>query len=458
MKKVLFFIPIAAMLLTACSKTEIPTVETYMYEKQQFSEQVILDGVIFSCDDSIVIETDLINDRVAEVSVKAGDYLKKGDKICTFDTTKLESDIEELRRKIENNKNYKNYELQQYEAKLSYAKETKELEINKKQNEIDKCQEDYDSLVVKRDRMISDIDDLKVRIEELYVLINSNLESEKISLYYEEYEQLDVKLKDLEQGLYEYDNQISEQENQIRALNIELENIRHECEHDIKISQMELDGYVMTQDTGEEIELAKLTKKLEQAVVYSPADGIITSLNVMDGRVCTDGIIAEISSENNMQIKVAVPDEYILSIKEGDELTFSSSAVKGKIYEGVVSKVDMIRGEEGFDVYVDFEKAEEHISGLMSKVTFILNSCNSYAVPLSAVDYDNPNEIMIYTLEKSPNGEYKVKGNISTLGVSNGTYAEVESSEIKEGELVVRNYKNCVEGMIVKPSEMKEQE
>ena len=91
--------------------------------------------------------------------------------------------------------------------------------------------------------------------------------------------------------------------------------------------------------------LKQIEKTAQRTTVYSPLDGIVTSLNVEKGeRVVGTNMMAgtammTISDLSVMNAEVSVDENDIVLVKIGDTASIEIDAISGKIYKGVVVEV-----------------------------------------------------------------------------------------------------------------------
>lgn len=188
---------------------------------------------------------------------------------------------------------------------------------------------------------------------------------------------------------------------------------------------------------------------LNEMTVYAPCDGYINSINVLKAQHFSGGAIAEIAVESKNKIIVSVPDEYILKIAEGDNVSYSTSFSDSE-FTGVVEDVSAIKNGQGYDVTISSDKADDFLSGMQVSVSFTTENVTDMAVPSTSVLKDEKDEY--YILVVKANGNMVEKCNIE-CGISGNNYTQLLSGTptIQTGDMVILEPSLYYSGMTVEP-------
>lgn len=455
MKRIPVLLITSLILFSGCSKSETQRVDTYTYGKQEINTQCILSGTIVPLEDTTEVETKLTQCKVSEIHVKTGDVVKAGDKLCTLDLSDIEKQIAELQQEMANTANKNNVDLQHYENELAYAKDSKAIELGKIQSDIDYQQKLYDEAYSNHTAAVAEYDAAVVKSDEYKAQLDAASTEDEMNVLYEQYMECQQKIESYRQSADSYRQIMQESEQQLMMLRNSYDSMQKQCDHAIEVAQLELDSFKLGLVDTNEAKLIELQEQLTEAVICAPCDGVVSYLTVQEGRACTDGLVATIAVSSNMQLQVSVSDEYILFIDEGEPVTFLSSAMNHRTYEGNVVKISNIKGEEGYDVYAAITDASELLNGMTATVTFTLESATAYAVPNSAITRDTDGNQIIYTLESMEAGGYTAKSHIISTGISNQSYTEIVDGNLQEGAIIVLNPQEYQDGQLLLPNEQK---
>lgn len=220
-----------------------------------------------------------------------------------------------------------------------------------------------------------------------------------------------------------------------------------------------------------EARLKEVLESLYKTTIYSPMDGIITSLNVELGeRVLGSGFtqgteIMTVSDLKNIEAVVEVDENDVILISKGDTAIVKVDAFKDKEFKGVVTQIGNSAKTKGFgtqEQVVNFEvkikllNPDEKLRPGMSCTADIQTETvtDVLAVPIQSVTIrsttpEKPAEESEEAVERKSNGKTdkpkeivfivvdgKAKSVEVTTGISDADYIEIKSG-LKGGEDVV---------------------
>jgi len=146
-------------------------------------------------------------------------------------------------------------------------------------------------------------------------------------------------------------------------------------------------------------------RQLSYGRIHSPVNGVVAMVFVEKNENVKPGdIITEISSGDEIEIKVGLPETFISKVMTGDTVNVEFSAFDNKIIEGVVSEVSFSSEASTYPVYVKLDGANTEIRpGMAADVTFSFSSVSDSEypiVPTIAVSEDQ-NGNFVYVVVKS---------------------------------------------------------
>ncbi|MDD6345418.1 MAG: biotin/lipoyl-binding protein, partial [Oscillospiraceae bacterium] len=129
MKKTILLLACLVLSMTGCSE-KINTAEVALLTEKEIIKQYTADGTISSESENVSVTVGFSDVRVSEVSVSIGDIVKKGDKICEFDSTGVRAEIDELTDSIDVDSKKREADLNYYKSAIEYAETSRTNVIN----------------------------------------------------------------------------------------------------------------------------------------------------------------------------------------------------------------------------------------------------------------------------------------------------------------------------------------
>ncbi|GEM_PF-5922862 len=452
MKKYSALILCSLITLSGCGQQETEKVQVCEYQKQQINDVFYQDGTISPADKPLNIETQLVGSRVKEVFVSTGDSVKAGDVICLLDTSDISEQIEELENAAKSAEESQNSAVAQAEKNLEFAKTSMDNETRKIQSQIDSAIRSRDSISEQIDSLKGKRDDASAQADSLYDQISGASDPEEIAALTAEYNAQLAMSEQYDQQISQYEQNLASADSQIENLEIELEMKQSQCSHNIETAEADLNEKKKQQPDSTRKKLEQLKEKLEQAEVKSPADGIITAVNVSAGQYCESGVVAGVRTEK-LAVDLSIPDKYILLVNVGDKVSFKTGALNEKEYTGEVTEVSEIKENDGYSVSVSFDADEDILCGMTANVTFTAETLDCFSVPDSAVINSIDGVTSVYVAESNGDGSYYVDEKNIETGISNGVYTQILKADISEGELIITDPQDCHPGMKVELEE-----
>jgi membrane fusion protein, multidrug efflux system len=186
-----------------------------------------------------------------------------------------------------------------------------------------------------------------------------------------------------------------------------------------------------------EEEIRQAQTRLAKAVIRSPIDGVVSERSVNVGDVPADKLLFKIIDNRLLNLTVTVPSTEMGSMRLGQSLTFSTTAIPDKTFTGKVMFINPAVNETDRSVKVIAEVPnvpEQLKAGLFVKGKIITGARKAVLqVPRAALTaWDVASRKgEVYVIQ----GEKAIKRPIET-GVLSGDFIEVRSG-LSKGEIIV---------------------
>ncbi len=190
--------------------------------------------------------------------------------------------------------------------------------------------------------------------------------------------------------------------------------------------------------------LEDLLSSLADCTITAPVSGTITELNATVGS-SIDGVVAQISDINNLQVSVYVDEYDIVDLEKGMSATVTSDVVDGQEFAATVISTSPVSTGSGYEVVVALDEATDQLLiGMDAEVTITVSEEDDvYLAPLDAVGTDDAGNSVVYVQQSD--------GSFSAVTVTTGTssdyYVVISGDGIEEGT-VIRASANADEAVI----------
>ena len=185
-------------------------------------------------------------------------------------------------------------------------------------------------------------------------------------------------------------------------------------------------------------------RELGYYALYAPMDGIISEVAIEKNEQVGPGqIVITITSEDDIEVSVGMPEAFISRVKTGEKVSVKFSSLPDKIFDGTISEVSFAAGTQSsiYPVIVTVEHPTSDIRpGMTADVTFNFLVRNRalaerLMVPTSAVGEDS-NGNFVFILKNEKNGLAITQKQKVTVGeLSHEGFEIIEGLE--SGALVV---------------------
>jgi len=177
-------------------------------------------------------------------------------------------------------------------------------------------------------------------------------------------------------------------------------------------------------------------KQIQQAVqVYSPAEGFLSEISVVQGNYVSSGTtLFRLASLNSLWVEAQVYLPYLPYLKNGTEANFSIPAASEKIFSGKVIFIDpQVQSPERF-VLARFQitnPSEQVKPGMLANITLQTDRKRSLALPVDAIIQDSKGANVWVR-----NADGVFENRMVTIGMQNSRQIEITGG-LNEGDVVV---------------------
>jgi len=489
--------------INAAAAITEPVEDTAVVEKMDLQKSITLNGTIISSESKSLSST-ISDAEVKTVNVNVGDTVKKGDIIAVLSTDKLEKqlelantqldntvrknklDIDEAGRSLVNAENSMNSQNAQAAADINTTTEKLHksetdllnaqqdiqkyiLEESGLQTEIDSCQDIYDSEQAvlrnkqrKLTRMQNGEDDgdesgdssttkLQLDIDQI-----TNSQSDR-----------QTHISELKTSLSEAQSKRKEAESKLETAKESIESCKQSLQKSqLTLSETSLNNQKTIQDGQSNIEMAKrnaeyneknaqndvekIKDQINEAVIISPIDGIVTNLNVSAGEIYKGDVIAVVQNNKGFKASAEADQIDISDIAKNMKASISTKTTGDTEMTGEVTFVSPIPGitntskdsastskssSGNYPIEVTIKDPSSRLRiGMTAKIKIIENEAKDVmAVPSSYIMTDESGENVVYV--KDADGS-KRDVRVET-GLKTDYYVEVKSDELKEGDTII---------------------
>ena len=183
-----------------------------------------------------------------------------------------------------------------------------------------------------------------------------------------------------------------------------------------------------------QVQMDTLKKSIADCAVTSPLTGVVTQRNVEIGGFASSASPAFVVMDlSTIKVEVGVSEQVLNTIKIGDKVDVTMTAVSELPLEGIVSTVSPAAGQTGmYTVKIELDNAKGLIkSGMMAEVNFTAEKAeDTIVLPRNAV-ITKDDESYVYVVKGD-----KVKKVAVELGIEAADTIEIKKG-LKDGDKVV---------------------
>jgi len=196
-------------------------------------------------------------------------------------------------------------------------------------------------------------------------------------------------------------------------------------------------------------DLERTIQKLRDAM-YSPIDGVVSSISVVDGGIASPGMaLYTVVDNKNLEIKANVKEFGVKDIKVGQNVYITGDAFEGVTYTGTVKYIAPIafqaqsmQGSETYiEVIIDVNETDTLLkNGLNVTCDIVSNKKDDVlTIPLGSFTEDNDNNKFVYIVENGAIKKTQVE-----VGLNSEDELEIVSG-VTEGMEITKETKSTYE-------------
>jgi HlyD family secretion protein len=387
--------------------------------------------------------------RISEVSVEAGDAVKAGDMLLSYDGESLEREKELAQLKVQSAEGNYNNSVQNNSQKIGDLNEANvNLEV------LDQQIADTEAYIT---NLNYKIDKKKSDLAYEGALLQISLLDWQDQPDSDEYMNLQ-KLVQLNSYEQQNNKEIQGWEDELEVYNKMLSDYK-EYRSEMKSQLSSAESGKMTQGAKEELEAEKQTKEIEAADslknleavengITAEFNGVVTEVNAVEGgSVAAGSQLLKLESTEDVMVKISVTKYDLDKIMVGQKAIVT---IGSKEYEGKISKINKMAEKNnsgaavvGTEIKITNPDSDV-ILGVEAKVVVsTAREENAVLVPVTAVNVDMEGEF-VYAVEEN----ILVKKPIVT-GISSDTMVQVTEGLEEGAQIVTDVTPNLQEGMSV---------
>ena len=181
--------------------------------------------------------------------------------------------------------------------------------------------------------------------------------------------------------------------------------------------------------------------QLDYTNLYASISGIISIKDAgVNENIQSGSRVMQLSSDNEFEVKVGVPSNFIDYVKVGDEVGLRFSSISNKSFEGKVVRVSYTKSTSStYGIKIKLLNPTKAVRpGLAAEVTFRTKSLDNddLLIPDSAVFEDNDGNSYVFLLKVKSNHTAVVHKKLVVLGMLTDSGYEVKSG-LKNGDRIV---------------------
>lgn len=428
--------------------------DTYTIEKQDLINSINVSGTVKGTE--LVNITSTVGAPIISLNVQLGDYVKKGDVLCTFDKTALQEEYDNLEKTIKQSEEMQKNTHEINQRNLQNAKDDKNTAVQQAQRGIDEAKSARDNAYNKFNDLESKCSEAAWQRDDLY---NQYIESDDdgTGSFAKAYAAAAGKCEELEMTRDSLREQLSSYDSAVKSAEEAYNSVVRSCDSLIQSCQDVIDAEKYSTDDSSKAQLSKLKEKLDNCVVKAPMDGLITALNVAEGNIPTTDTIMTIEDDSALKISATVREADIFSIETGMKALVKTTATKDKEFVGEVTKVVKIYSPPSYEGYTEIpggyiveitaKDTGDLYIGMNAKADIIIDEKkDAFAVPYDSIVQDENNDSVVYIAREQEGDLYTAEAVKVTPQMETDYFIEIVSDEIKEGDIIVTTPEYMSEG------------
>lgn len=409
-------------------------IETDVLQKRTLVNSISATGVIEGAHIKNESST-LTGQIISSVKVKVGSKVEKGDVLCVFDLSSVQSQLDAVNKSISISKQQSDINTSSIKEQISQMKSANKAVEDAKASEVNAA------------------------------LSALNVAKSALELAHETGMGIDEAqaAADSAQTLY------NAKSGELTALKNGNKKNLDALENSLKTAQLSAQGSLNTFNSQK----AQYEKQLKNKNLTASISGTVTAVNKNSGDIYTGGTIVTIEDLSSFVIKSEIDEYDISDLKTGmktliktdatkdeellGEITFiAPSATQSALSASSAAQTVSASTSATYSIKIKMTSENDRIrSGMKARLSIILSSKKDiFAVPYNAISESENEGFLIYVKDTA---EGEIRQISVTKGIESDYYVEISSADLYEGLLVVlppANATNTIQELInqMKPS------
>ncbi len=431
--------------------------ETVKIEKQDIVNSISVSGSVQG--ENLVKITSSLNLKIAELNVGLGDYVKKGDVLCVFDSSALQDEYDALKESVDKNSEMNESIHNINQRNLENAKIEKEAALAQAQRAIDEAVAARDNANNKYAGLVETYNNASAEKDKWYNALQMSADEAEYERNNLEYQSALQAFEAAKAEMNALGDQLSSYDSAVQTAKDAYGTAERSANAAIDSAQDTVNAEKFSTDNSSQTQLDKLAEQIKSCTVTAPESGIITSLNAAEGSIPTTDAIMTIEDNSRLKISAQIKETDILRIKTGMSAVIKTSATSDAEFPGTVTKVVnifnkgdiMTQDEGGYTAEITVDEASDNLFiGMNAKIQIIADEKKDVlAVPYDSITEESEGKYVIYIARRQDDGIYKAESVNVEKGIEGDYYTEVISDEIKEGDFVVTSERAMRDGAVV---------
>lgn len=396
--------------------------------------------------------------KIESLLVSPGDYVKKGDVLCIFDSSSLQDEYDALKQEVENAEEMSKKTHTINVRNLNEAKTDRETSLAQAQRAIDEAIAARDKASSRYNAMVEKYNAAAARKDELYNQLQY-ADDESAESLGELYQEAVSEFQSAESEMTSLADQLDSCEIAIQSAKDAYDSAKRTADSAVQNMQDVIDAEKFNADNTSRKQLNKLAEQIEECTVKAPIDGMVTSLNAAEGSIPSSEAIMTIVDDSSLVITADIRESDILRINDGMKAVVKTSATGDEEFDGEVTKVVKIFQENSDDPYSQNEgsytaeitvdgNCENLFIGMKASIQIILEEKeNVLAVPYDSIVEKEDGKKIVYISRPQDDGTFVAEEAVVEAGMESDYLSEIVSSEVSEGDNIILNPNSVSDGL-----------
>lgn len=402
--------------------------------------------------------TSSASSKIESLLVSPGDYVKKGDVLCIFDSSSLKDEYDALKQEVDNAEKMSKKTHDVNLRNLNEAKTDRETSLVQAQRAIDEAVAARDKASARYSAAVEKYNSAAARKGELYDQLQYADDEESAETLAELYQEAISEFQSAESEMTSLADQLDSCESAIQSAKDAYDSAKRTADSAVQNMQDVLDAEKFNSDNSSKKQLNKLAEQIEECTVKAPIDGMVISLNAAEGSIPSSEAIMTIVDDSSLVITADIRESDILRINEGMRAVVKTSATGDEEFGGEVTKVVKIFQENSDDPYSQNEGSytaeitvdsdyENLFIGMKASVQIVLEEKeNVLAVPYDSIVEKEDGTNVVYISRPQDDGTFVADEVAVEAGMESDYLSEIVSSEVSEGDNIIMNPNSVSDG------------